>query len=235
MKKALSTFIFFVFTLAAFAQKVINDPNVEERSVKSFTGISVSGGIDLYISYGDEAVAVSASKPEYRDNIKTEVADGVLKIYFNNKGVRFTSDRKLKAYVSYKTLKSLSCSGGSDVKVDGTIKGDKLQLNLSGGSDFKGRVDVSALTVHQSGGSDVKIEGVAKKLEIQASGGSDFKGFDLTADVCSVHASGGSDIEITATKELSAQASGASDISYKGKPALKTVKASGASSVSQKS
>src|SRR5829696_5852228 len=94
------------------AQKVINDPNVEVRQIPgSFTGVSVSGGIDLFLSYGDEAVALSATKPEYRDRIKTEIVNGVLKIWYDSKSgvnITFTDERKLKAYVSYKTLKSLS-------------------------------------------------------------------------------------------------------------------------------
>jgi hypothetical protein len=235
MQKLIALLIILGLSAGVNAQKVINDPNVEARTVRSFQGVSVSGGIDLYLSYGDEAVAVSASKTEYRDRIKTEVENGVLKIYYDHKnGISFGGDRRLKAYVSYKTLNKLSASGGSDISVDGTIKSSQLKFDFSGGSDFKGSIDVSELDVDQSGGSDVDIKGMASRLKIDASGGSDFNGYDLVTEVCNIHASGGSDVEITATRELSAQASGASDISYKGKPVVKQVKASGASSVSQR-
>jgi hypothetical protein len=138
MKKLFS--IVCLLGLAAFAnaQKIINDPNVEARKVGSFEGVSVSGGIDLFISYGDEAIAVSADKPEYRDRIKTEIENGILKIWYDSKSginISFTDDRKLKAYVAYNTLKSLSGSGGSDITVDGTIKTSELKLTISGGSD----------------------------------------------------------------------------------------------------
>jgi hypothetical protein len=44
----------------------------------------VGDGIDLYLSQGtEESVAVSASKDEYMDRLKTEVEDGVLKIYYD--------------------------------------------------------------------------------------------------------------------------------------------------------
>jgi len=222
------------FTINVQAQKVINDPNVEPRTLKgTFTGISVSGGIDIHISYGDEAVAVSASKPEYRDRIKTEIDNGILKIWYDSKtGISFSGNKNLKAYVSYKTLKSLEASGGSDVAVDGTIKSSELVLRVSGGSDFKGAVDVDFLKARLSGGSDIKISGRATGLDVDASGGSDFKGYDLVAERCELEASGGCDIEVTANKELSARASGASDIHYKGKPTVKEAKSSGASSVS---
>ncbi len=50
--------------LSVTAQKTINDPNAEVRSVKGFHAIKVSGGIDLYLSQGEEALAVSAKDAE---------------------------------------------------------------------------------------------------------------------------------------------------------------------------
>lgn len=218
------------------AQKVINDPNAEARTIGSFTGIDVSSGIDLYLSSGNEAIAVSASKQEYRDRIKTEVENGVLKIWYDSKtGISFSGDKRLKAYVSYKALRSLQASGGSDVRVDGSIGTDELVLRISGGSDFHGKVEAAKLTVRQSGGSDVSISGKVTSLQVDASGGSDFNGYDLVAEVCDLEASGASDIEVTASQVVSARASGASDISYKGSPTVKESKSSGASSVKNRS
>lgn len=235
MKKLFSIVCLLCVAAFAKAQKVINDPNVQVRTVSgTFSGVSVSGGIDLFLSYGDEAVAVSAERTEHRDRIKTEIVNGTLRIWYESKtGITLNigDAKKLRAYVSYKTLKSLDASGGSDVTVDGTIKSAELRLGLSGGSDFKGKVEVENLKVNQSGGSDINISGRTTALSVDASGGSDFNGYDLTTEICDLEASGGSDIEVTANKELSAQASGASDIHYRGKPSVKKAQASGASEV----
>jgi hypothetical protein len=45
---------------------------LRKGQVPSFTGIDIGGGIDLYLSQGEEAVAVSASEAKYRDKIRTE-------------------------------------------------------------------------------------------------------------------------------------------------------------------
>lgn len=236
MKKIFFFAFFAIAAMAVNAQKLINDPNAEPRKIGSFTGIEASGGIDVYLSAGDEALAVSASKPEYRDRIKTEVENGILKIWYDSKwGISINGNKNLKAYVSYKTIKSLQASGGSDISVEGNITTGELTLRVSGGSDFKGAVQIDKLTVHQTGGSDVKISGKVTTLSVDASGGSDFKGYDLSADVCDLEASGACDIEITANRELSARASGASDIHYKGSPTIKEAKSSGASSVKSRS
>lgn len=218
----------------AIAQKTIVDPNVQVRSIKGFTAISVSGGIDLYLSSGDEAVAVSAKDAETTNLIKTEVKDGVLKIYFDGKwsnGTFFANNKALKAYVSYKKLTSLNGSGGSDILVDGTIQGDRLALSISGGSDFKGKIDVQELRVDASGGSDIDVTGRAGKLVAHVSGGSDFNGYGFVTESASVEASGGSDVEIAVNKNISARASGGSDIRYKGNASETEISSSGSGSV----
>jgi hypothetical protein len=224
-------------TYSAIAQKtIINDPNAEVRNLKGFHSIEVSNAIDLFLSQGeDEAVAVSASDIKYRARIKTEVENGVLKIWYDNQMWNWNSgNKKLKAYVSFRMLDKLMASGASDVFVDGVISGSSLHLNLSGASDFKGSVKLNVLTIDQSGASDVSINGMVDDLSIKASGASDVKGFDLVVDNCKADASGASDIKISVNKELSAHVSGASSIYYKGNAVIRKLESSGASTVSKK-
>jgi len=232
MRKIFISGLLAGFSIAALAQKTINDSNAEKRNVSNFHGVEISGGIDLYLSQGEETVAVSASEAKFRDKIRTEVKNGVLKIWYEtNSNLHLDwGNRKLKAYVSFKNLDVLEASGGSDIKVEGSIDVSKLSMTVSGGSDFDGKVNISDLKVDASGGSDVDISGTAKTINIDASGGSDFKGYELATDNCTVDASGGSDVYITVNKELNAESSGGSDIYYKGNGLIKNLK-SGSSSI----
>ncbi|HRO45094.1 head GIN domain-containing protein [Agriterribacter sp.] len=240
MKRILLLALCGIIGFAANAQdeKVfVNDRNAQPRNVAgSFSAISVAGSIDLYLSQSDEeVVVVSAAETKYRDRIVTEVINGELKIYYNDKGLQWSSgNKKLKAYVSFKTIQKLTASGASDVYVNGVVKADALKINLSGSSDFKGAVDVNHLSLDQSGSSDSRISGRTANLKIEVSGASDVKGYDLAADYCEASASGASDIQITVTKELTATASGASDIYYKGQGITRNIKSSGASSVARR-
>jgi hypothetical protein len=231
MKKIISLLVLSAIITGASAQKTFSDANAQKRNVSGFHAIEISGGIDLYLSQGDEAVAISAAKDEYRDKIITEVKNGVLKIWFDWKSnLKIDwSNRKLRAYVSFKNLDGLDASGGSDVIVDGTIKITKLDMEISGGSDFKGKVESDDLKINASGGSDVNISGRSAKLTIDASGGSDFSGYDFAADICNVEASGGSDVHVTVNKELTANASGGSDVYYKGTGMIRDLKTGGGS------
>ena len=234
--------IFILFAALLLAAPVIaqdktyNDANAERRNVSGFHAIYVSGGVDLYLTQGnEEGVAVSASKVEDRDKIKTVVENGVLKIYLQYDEFKWFSwswgNRKLRAYVSAKNLDDLRAAGGSDVFINGTLAVGNLNLDLSGGSDFKGNVNITTLNIDQSGGSDVNISGRATNVTIDASGGSDLDGFDLVTETCNASGSGGSDIHITVTKELTADASGGSDIRYRGNASVRKSSSSGGSSV----
>lgn len=225
-------------TMALAQKTVINDPNVEVRPVKGFHGVDVSNAIDLYLSQGDqETVAVSAAEIKWRDRIRTEVVDGILKIWVDNKGFSWSSgNKKMKAYVSFTLLDKLVASGASDVFVDGAISGSSLNINLSGASDFKGAVKVGALKLDQSGASDAHITGTVEGLtSIESSGASDVKGYDLVTGSCNAHLSGASDVRITVSKELNVHASGASSLYYKGDAVIREMHSSGASSVGRKS
>jgi hypothetical protein len=230
------TVCLFSMSLTAQEKVFVNDALAQERKVPSFSEISVASSIDLFLSPDDkEVVVVSAAEPGYRDRIITRVEGNQLKIYFDYKGFgHIPVNMKMKAYVSFRTLSRIIASGSSDVYVNGIIKSDRLHINLSGSSDFRGAVDVGDLSFDQSGSSDSQVSGRAEKLAVGNSGASDFKGFALVVNYCKVHVSGSSYVQITVNKEISVEASGASDVEYKGSAMMRDVQSSGASSVSRK-
>ncbi|OQP51960.1 head GIN domain-containing protein [Niastella populi] len=234
MFSRLLTSILLLINLMGYSQgKVIYDPNVVKRPVESFQAITVSDGIDLYLSQGgEEVLAVSANETSHRDKIKTVVEKGVLKIFLEQ-GWNWKF-KKLRAYVSVKEIKKLRASGGSDIVVKDSLKCDQLHIVLSGGSDFSGRITANFLTVEQSGGSDANVTGNAVNAKVGVSGGSDFRGYGLIAEYAILQTSGGSDASITVLKEMAATASGGGDVNYKGNPVIKYRSASGGGSISKR-
>jgi hypothetical protein len=234
MKKIAAIMPALLLSVMVFAQPTVSDPNVQVREAKNFHAISLSSAFDVYLTQGnEEKVAVSAAEEKDLVNITVEVKNGVLEIGWNNKGKWGRGNKKLKAYISFKTIDKLKASGACDVSIIGTLKANDLLVDLSGASDLKGKVDAKKLTFDMSGASDTKITGTATNLDVDASGASSFKGFELSTDYCNVKASGASGIKITVNKELSATASGASDIDYKGTGVIRDIKTSGASSISR--
>ena len=257
MKKIL----FALLLLAGFVvnaqenKSIVYDENAQQRKVPSFTAISVSSAIDLYLTQSNKnAVAVSASNDEIRDHIITEVVGGTLIIRLGDKGTWFSwrkwGNYKTKAYVSIKDIDALTASGASTVHLVNTIESPKMRIKLSGASDFKGNIKAGVLMYQLTGASDYKGEVTANSIDIdgsgassieligkvddlaiEVSGASDAKLYNLTAKGALLRASGASNIGVTVTEILRANSSGASDINYKGNPTVKESNTSGASSI----
>jgi hypothetical protein len=232
MKKIIFAVLAVCSVGAGYGQS--GDNNAQIRKVSAFQGVEVSGGIDLYLTSGPESVSVSASSETVRDHIITEVVHGTLRIHLEENWSRGIRGSNMKAYVSLPALKNLGASGGSDVFLQNEITGTDIDIDLSGGSDLKGKLSCTNLEIKQSGGSDVSLSGNVQKLKVEASGGSDLEGYGLVTDYANLSSSGGSDSKLTVNKELYIVASGASDVSYKGAATVKQVNTSGSSSVTHK-
>jgi len=237
MKKLLSLVILLSFATLVQAQKIINDPNVVKRTVGSFHGINVGTGIKLVMSEGAaEEVAVSSNKPEYRDKIVTEVENGILKIYYENKlkAINTAKEKKeLRAYVTYKSLDELNANTGAIVQVEGILRAGSFKLKANTGSIVKGAVDVDVLSVDANTGAVVTLAGEAGKFSFDGDLGAVFNGAELKTNSCEVSASTGSGVYITVQKELSVKASTGGFVKYKGNADTKNIKTSTGASVSK--
>jgi hypothetical protein len=224
-------------SFTANAQKaLVVDANAEMRTLNgSFSKIKISGGIDLFLSQAEtQSIAVSASEDKFKEGIKTVVQAGVLKISYDGERNWGRRNRRLKVYLSFKSIDELEVSGASDIIIAGTLNVPSLDMKLSGASDFKGTIVADKLSINLSGASDVVITGSANEVNIESSGASDIKGYGLKAGFCNVTASGASDVQITINKELTAHASGASNIYYRGDAVIKDMHSSGASSIDKR-
>jgi hypothetical protein len=232
MKKIIFASLAIFSLLAGYSQS--DDKNLQTRKVTGFTGVDVSGGIDLYLSSGAESVSVSASTTIVRDHMVTEVVDGLLRIHLEKNWNPGPGNPKMKAYVSMRDVKSLEASGGGDIYLKNMISTNDLNVHLSGGGNIEGKLNADHLNIKQSGGSNVSLTGNVKDLNVDASGGGNLKGYDLVTDIASINASGGSDAELTVNKELRVKSSGGSDVSYKGKAVVISIKSSGGGSLTHK-
>lgn len=229
MKKAflfLSLFVGLVTT--SFAQKTINDANAEKRTVGSFHGIDVATGIELTLTKGTtEEVAVSASEAQFRDKIVTEVRNGILRIHYETKSGAINKkneSKRLRAYVSYKSLDLLHVSTGAEANIDGVLEATTFELKANTGGLVKAEINIGTLTVDQNTGSKITLTGKVDKLEAEGDTGSKFMGENLVTNTCFVKMSTGAGIHISVDKELNVKADTGGYIKYKGNAGIREIK-----------
>jgi hypothetical protein len=213
-----------IFQTATLMASTANDSR-QTRQITGFHGVSVSSGIDLFLTQKNvEEVFVEAGSEDL-EKIITKVENGILRIYIREKswfGIGW-NNRPRKVYVSFVNLDKLDASAGSDVKTTSVLKLGKLDVDVSSGSDVKLELEASEVRVGTSSGSDISLKGKAKVIHADASSGSDLNAGDLETQKCVASVSSGADIRVNVTEELDAHASSGGDISYSGSPKTKNI------------
>lgn len=197
----------------------------QTRQISGFHGVSVSSGIDLYLTQKNTEEVFVEADSEDLEKIVTKVEAGILRIYMKEKSwlnLNWNSQPR-KVYVSFKDLDKLEASAGSDVSAQNLLKLERLNLDASSGSNIKLELEVNELSVETSSGSDITLKGRANAVQANASSGSDINASELEARECIASTSSGSDIRVFVTDKLDASASSGGDISYSGNPKEKEI------------
>lgn len=199
--------------------------NRQTRQVSGFHGVSVSSGIDLYLTQKNTEEVVVEAESDDLDKIITEVEGGILKIYIKEKSwlsINWNNDPR-KVYVSFKNLDKLDASAGADVVSQGVLKLEELDLDASSGSDVKLELEASDISAESSSGSDINLKGKSSTLYVNASSGSDINAGELQTKECRASVSSGADIRVNVSEKLDANASSGGDIAYSGNPKTKDI------------
>ncbi|MDB5240617.1 MAG: hypothetical protein JWP57_1242 [Spirosoma sp.] len=231
MKTLALLLILFTSTLATADRDAKKD-----RAISSFNALSVNSGIEVYLTQGNAEKLTIETKGIDDADVKSEVRNGVLKLYIDRKGMNWSLGRNtyVKAYLTFRQLTNLQAGGGSNVFGQGSFSFNDLNIEASGGSNVTVTLKANKLNASASGGADLKIEGSARTLNAEGSGGSDLDARKLTVDICNANSSGGSDVYVNATRELSMRASGGSDIYYYGSANVVAKSESGGSDITHK-
>jgi hypothetical protein len=236
MKHLLTVFLLFA-TVALTAQqtKVYNDPNAKVRIIRgAFTKISVSSGVRLYITQSNEvSLATSVSEEKFDERFKTEVEDGVLKIYFDNKGLGMGWDknRKLTAWLSVKDLEAIKGSAGCMVTLTNELDVKNMNMSFTSGSQITGALKAASLDASATSGASIDISGSAGKTNFSANSGASIKGFELESQYCTAFANSGAEIKVRVQKEIQASANSGGSVAYEGEAVLNKGKVNSGGSV----
>ncbi len=212
---------------------VHGDHNVvkKERSAGSFTGIKVGTAIDVFLTQGDKMSLVVEADENLHEYIVTEIKDDVLHIYFDA-NVR-DAERK-RIYVTMKDINSLSTTSAGDLLGETPVKADNLKLSASSAGDIKLEVYAKDIELDASSSGDITLTGDADKLDANLSSAGDLNAYDLKVREADLNVSSAGDADIFVTEKLTARASSAGDVNYKGDPKYVDAHSSSAGGVHKK-
>ena len=201
-----------------------------DHTVGQFQRVDVSGAIDVYVKQDSSQQPVRVETDEnLQDLVEIRESNGVLYIspvdHYN-----LDPTKQLKVYVSAPLFKGFGVSGASRLYSENKLtSSETLDIDLSGASEIK--IDVKAPRINSeiSGASSAVLTGETKDLNANGSGASNYKCFDLMTENTTVDISGACSADVFASIKLDVQASGASEVKYRGAAANVKQDLSGAS------
>ncbi len=200
----------------------------EERDVSGFRGLSVSNGIDVYIAPGEGGTLKVVADENILEVLKTEVRGNTLKIYFTESVCRTKSS---KVYVRYSDLSSINISSAGNVKGEGILITDELNIELSSAGNLELNVEAEKMYVDISSSGKAFLSGRTGYLEAGLSSAGNLNAFELEAETGDVVVSSAGNAKVFITGEASFESSSAGDIIYRGEPEIRKKSSSSAGSI----
>ncbi|TCC93200.1 DUF2807 domain-containing protein [Pedobacter frigiditerrae] len=191
----------------------------EDRDVKNFNGVAAGGPIDVVITLGTTESLRFEGDADAIATLITEVKGNVLVIRPQNSWTSWArkyENKKITAYVSAKTIRSLTMSGNGTMSVKGNIKGTSLASTLSGSGNITAAIDVDSYTGVISGSGNLNISGKADKATVTISGSGSLTKKGLSVGSLSSVISGSGSVNVNAEDHIDAVVSGSGNINYSG-------------------
>lgn len=223
--------------LAAQAQERFT----ETRTVKNFTGIDVSRGIEVIYTQGNETTVTAEADSKMNLSYITAQSNGkTLKITLQEpEGHKMNSPMLMTVYVTSPMLKNIKASAGASVKTLGTTNASNLEMALStggtfcgklatkdfslaarSGAGFRGVVDTERFSGDLRGGASVKLTGSARNTTIKSDSGATCMAGSFITDKASINAQGTSSVLLRVKDRIKAKSDNSATITYYGHPQL---------------
>jgi hypothetical protein len=219
--------VIMLFSAFGFQTLMANYPIVikvskfkkQEREVKNFNGLAAGGPITVIVTLGNTESLRFEGDADAISTLITEVKGNVLIIRPQNSWTSWArkyQNKKIVAYVSAKSIKSLTMSGDGSITIKGEIKGSSLATTLSGSGYITAAIDVSSYTGVISGSGNLNITGTADNATVTISGSGSLtkKGFEVGSLQAVISGSGS--VNIKAEDHIDAVISGSGSINYSG-------------------
>ena len=198
---------------------IVGNGEVQTRtkSIGDFSRLEISGNFNVFFDQtGKPGLRIEADE-NIMDIIKIRETGDKLEIYSDLNIIRA---RKKDIYISFNKLKEIELGGALEVRGDGQLKFNTLNIYGSGAADVNLDIKSDFLRIEIAGAGDFDLEGEVRNadLEISGAGGFDFR--DLRTERMKIKISGLARATVYATDDLDVDISGAGAVRYRGNPEI---------------
>lgn len=218
MKKILASAIIIVFAVQA---SLAQTTQIVSRDVSGFTRVSFAVPGEVIISLGAGYSVEMEGDRDFLTEVQTEVVGHELRI---KRDKWFDSgNKKVIVRITMPVLDGLSVSGSGKVTVSDPLRGDDLDVAISGsGRAILRDVALGEVECSISGSGSLIItgEGTVRKLGISISGSGGYQGETTGVDILNARISGSGSCDCYVKEMLRASISGSGSVIYSGNPKI---------------
>ncbi|MDN5204441.1 head GIN domain-containing protein [Fulvivirgaceae bacterium BMA10] len=203
--------------------------DTEDRSLPSFSKVTVSQAIKVVLVKGNKESASIEVRGAETDDVKTDVSGSALRI-------RMNSDRRyknvdVKIRLTYKEIEEIEVNSAAKIVTESAIKTDYLEVSATSAADAVLEVEVEELSIDVTSSGSVEVSGNATVQDISVTSAGSIDAFDLVSEEASVKATSAGNARVHAVKRLEASANSAGSIRYRGNPAKTNVRSNSGGSI----
>jgi hypothetical protein len=216
--KLFSLIPFLFLTLHLFA---FQNPSIKNFKINAFHTLEIGNSFEIHIQKGNVFSLSALGLAEDLQEIELSQSGSNLHVYRDTKWTWGWTKESKKVILKITMPKIVhgDFSGASKVYIHGFTDEEQVRLSFSGASKLEiGEINADKLILDFSGAAKANLAGHVGKLEIETSGASHINVEELYARDVDVGSSGASHIQVNAQKTLKVNASGASKITYLGRP-----------------
>lgn len=194
---------------------------VIDREINDFHSIELNNNVNLVLTQGNAFHIKVEGGKNILSSIKTDVTDSTLIILNTMKCNWMRSyEREITVYATVPSLREIRYEGSGDVRNEGQMKLDSLQVSIWGGAgSFNLNLDVENLNLALHYGTvDLTVKGHAIITTIFANSYGPFYCSQLISNITYIRNSGTNDCHVYARHILEVEIPSVGDIYYSGNP-----------------
>ena len=218
-------------------------PTTEQRTIGSFDQLTVRNAIGVLIIPGNANQIELESEADQLQRVITrmngteliiEVPEGKL-LYTtrtNARGKTTSNSKPISVTLHVSALKAIHLETACDLTIDSPITTEALTVVLNSACHLTTALSVRSLNLTLDAASGATLKGsVAGQADVRIREASQLAASELTVKQVTINLTGSSEATIKVSETLRATADGNSELRYSGNPTVKSVKATGQSSI----
>jgi hypothetical protein len=186
----------------------------QQRNVGAFTQVEASGPVDIELSQGPSSVRVDADE-NLQEYIEVESRGNTLYVHLRD-NISVNPKAGMKVYITAPDFRSIQLTGSGDLTGQGRIRGNDLNIDITGSGSVTLDLDMPRVRAHITGSGETHLSGATRRFDSEINGSGSVAAFGLMSEETNVSIHGSGDAEVFASKHLDIDIAGSGDVAYKG-------------------